>query len=305
MELVDDKLRLAGDRPRRPAWSLGRNGIHLALVLPGALCGLIFICLPLGFLLYQSILSHNPGEIGAAADSGLTAKNYGIVLSRTYLPYFWDTLRISAVSASAAVAVSALIAFRIARTASSFKRKALITFMLGLIFLSVLVRVYAISLTFGIGGPLASFLRLLGFNVNSRSYAEFMVVLGFLHFLIPVTTLILVSTFQQIPASLYEAACSLGAPRWKAHWDTTLRQAAAGLYSALIVAFSMAASSFVIPLILGQGKVQFLANLSYIRFGEIADYPGGAAFAIVLLAVSLVIVGVLGQAVKRIAGERR
>lgn len=293
-------------QPKRHAeQSAERDSVYRMLVLPGAIGAVAFICIPMLVLVHQSLLTHNPGEVGAAADAGLTTRNFALVVSGVYLPYFWDTFRISAMAALGAVAVSALLAYRMTHASSALTRKVLVALMLGLMFLSVLVRVYAISLTFGSTGPVGNTLRQLGVNINSRGYTELLVVLGFLHFLIPITTLMLLGTFQRIPRSLYEAACSLGAPRWKAHFDTTFRSAIDGLYSTLIVAFSLAVSSFVIPLILGQGKIQFLANLAYIRFGEMADYPSGSAFAIALLLASLFIVGVLGKLVGRFVGAAR
>lgn len=271
--------------------------VYSVLTLPAALPAVLFIALPLLLLGYQSFLTHDPGKVGASADLRYSLDGYKLILGRPYLPYILDTLRLSAVSAAFAVILGSLLGYRIARTASQIRRKTLLGFLLGLTFLSILVRVYALSITFGVAGPAGSLLRHMGINLASRGYAEFMIMLGFLHFLIPISALILVGTFSSIPTSFYEAACSLGAARWKAHLDTTVRMALSGLYSCYILAFGLAVSSFVIPLILGQGKIQFLANLAYIRFGEMADYPGGAAISIVLLTISLLIIAVLGKIV--------
>lgn len=272
----------------------GQRLLSATLLLPATVAAALFICGPLLVLAWQSLLVHVPGQVGAAAGSELTYRNYLLFTSPSYLYFLWGTLRISAWAALLAVLLSGLIAYRITRIQTGWVRKSLIGLMLGLTFLSVLVRVYAISLTFGAGGPAGAFLRGLGFALGSREYIEFVVILGFLHFLVPILTLILIGTFQGISESFYEAARSMGVASWRAHLDTTVRLAMPGLYSAFIVAFSLAASSFVIPLVLGQGKVMFLANLAYVRFGEMADYPGGAAVSIVLLAISLAIVGLLG-----------
>ncbi|WP_263147470.1 ABC transporter permease subunit [Pseudomonas sp. RIT-PI-AD] len=285
---------------RRPPPGDGQRLLPATLLLPATVAALLFICGPLLVLAWQSLLVHLPGQVGAAADSALTYRNYLLFASPSYLYFLWGTLRISAYAALLAVLLGGLIAYRITRIRAGWARKSLIGLMLGLTFLSVLVRVYAISLTFGVGGPAGAFLRSLGIALGSREYIECVVILGFLHFLLPIVTLILLGTFQGISASYHEAARSMGVPNWRAHLDTTVRLAVPGLYSAFIVAFSLAASSFVIPLVLGQGKVMFLANLAYVRFGEMADYPGGAAVSLVLLAISLAIVGLLG----RLLGKR-
>jgi putative spermidine/putrescine transport system permease protein len=49
-------------------------------------------------------------------------------------------------------------------------------------------------------------------------------------------------------------------------------------------------SAFVVPMILGKGKVLFVSNLIYSRFSEIANYPSGSSIAIVMLLLSLGII---------------
>jgi ABC-type spermidine/putrescine transport system permease subunit I len=293
------EIAVSANRPMRG----GQRLLPATLLLPATVAAALFIGGPLLVLAWQSLLEHVPGQVGAAADSELTYRKYLLFTSPSYLYFLWGTLRISAWAALLSVLLSGLIAYRITRVQAGWARKSLIGLMLGLTFLSVLVRVYAISLTFGVGGPAGAFLRSLGIVLGSREYIEFVVILGFLHFLLPIVTLILIGTFQGISGSYYEAARSMGVSNCRAHLDTTVRLAMPGLYSAFIVAFSLAASSFVIPLVLGQGKVMFLANLAYVRFGEMADYPGGAAVAIVLLVVSLVIVGLLGALLGRRLGR--
>lgn len=260
-----------------------------ALLLVAGLLGV-----PLLTLLHQSVLPYIGGRVGAEAGAALTAENYTDLLKPAYYGVLWDTLRLSFLSAGFAVLFGALLAFRIARTQLRWLRKLMLAVLILFLFLSMLVRIYAIVLTFGPTGPGNLLLRGVGLLPNSRVYAETMVVLGFLHYLIPVAALVLVGTFQNIGRSGVEAALSLGAPRWQAHLTATVPPAAPGLVSAFFVVFSLAVSSFVIPLILGRGKVQFLANLSYARFSEVANYPSGAAIAMVLLAICLCIVGLVG-----------
>jgi len=253
------------------------------------------IGLPLLNLLHESLLTYEAGSVGADADAALTFENYRELLHPAYFRILWDTIWISGLSAAVAVSFGFLIAYRIARTRSSRVRKTLLFLFISLIFLSVLVRTYAIVLTFGSGGTGQILIELVGIRTNTRAYAELMVILGFLHYLIPISALMLIGTIQNVNPSFYEAAVSLGASRWRAHFSTTVPLAVRGIVSTLLVAFSLAVSSFVIPLVLGRGKVQFLANLTYARFSEIANYPSGAAIAIALLVMSLVIVLVVSR----------
>ncbi len=52
-------------------------------------------------------------------------------------------------------------------------------------------------------------------------------------------------------------------------------------------------------MVLGRGKVQFLSNLVYDRYGELANFPSGSAIAMQLLLVTLVITYGVGWLVQR------
>ena len=79
----------------------------------------------------------------------------------------------------------------------------------------------------------------------------------------------------------------------------TLPLCAPGLLAAFLFAFTFSISAFVIPMILGKGRVQFISNLIYNRFSEIADYPSGAAISIVLFIVALATVYLMSRAANR------
>ena len=67
---------------------------------------------------------------------------------------------------------------------------------------------------------------------------------------------------------------------------------------AMVFVIQMTAA-FVIPMILGKGRVLFISNLIYTRFSEIADYPSGAAISIVLFVVALTIGYVLSRQINK------
>jgi ABC-type spermidine/putrescine transport system permease subunit I len=68
-----------------------------------------------------------------------------------------------------------------------------------------------------------------------------------------------------------------------------------GLVSAFMVSMTLGISAFVIPWILGRGRVLFISNLVYSRFSEVANYPSGAAISIVMMVASLVLIGLMSR----------
>ena len=63
-----------------------------------------------------------------------------------------------------------------------------------------------------------------------------------------------------------------------------------GILAAFPFGFTFSISAFVIPMILGKGRVLFISNLIYTRFSEIANYPSGAAISVVLFVLAMLIV---------------
>jgi putative spermidine/putrescine transport system permease protein len=262
----------------------------LSLLLPA---GAVFVCfffLPIAGLFIESFRFYTPGSIGTSANAPFTIANYAELLTPSFAEFFIETLRISLLASFAGVVFAFPLAFWITRRLPSHWRAIAVGFFATLMFLSVLVRTYALELTFGAAGPLRPILLYLGISPNGRGYIEMLVGAGLLHYIVPMATLTLLSTIQNVDPRLADAAQALGAPAWKAHLSITLPLCRLGLLAAFLFAFSFSISAFVIPMILGKGRVLFISNLVYNRFSEIADYPSGAAISMVLFLVALAII---------------
>lgn len=259
-------------------------------MVPGVGILLVFLVLPLANVVEESIRLFEPGRIGAAKDAPYTLFNYAELMDATYLYYFTETARIGFVSSIIGLILGFPIAYVIARRFTPFWRKVGVGFLIGIMFLSTLVRVYALQLTFGPTG-IAKFLSgLLGVSMNGRFYTELVVVLGLLHYLVPIAAITLLGTIQNVNPRLTEAGQALGAPRWMAHLTITVPLCVPGLLSAFLISFTLCLSAFVVPMILGKGKILFVSNLIYARFSEIANYPSGSAISIIMLVLSLLII---------------
>jgi ABC-type spermidine/putrescine transport system permease subunit I len=279
------------------AMSTGRGS--LVLLLPAGAVFLGFFFLPMAGLFIESFRLYVPGGIGSAADAPFTLANYAELLNPAFAGFFLETLRISLLSSLVGLFFAFPLAYWITRLLSPRWRAIAIGLFITLMFLSVLVRTYALELTFGAAGPLRPLLLSLGVSPNSRFYIETLVGAGLLHYIVPMATLTLLGTIQNVDPRLVDAAQALGAPGWKAHLGITLPLCMRGLLAAFLFAFTFSISAFVIPMILGKGRVLFVSNLIYNRFSEIADYPSGAAVSMVLFFVALAIVYVTSRQVVR------
>jgi ABC-type spermidine/putrescine transport system permease subunit I len=274
------------------------RGPHL-LYFPAAAIFMALFVLPMAGLFVESFRHFEPGSIGSAADAPLTLVNYSELLTPSFAGFFFQTLRISLLASFAGILLSLPLAYWITRKLTPNWRAIAVGFFVTLMFLSVLVRTYALELTFGAAGPMRSTLLALGISPNGRGYIEFLVGAGLLHYIIPMSTLTLLGTIQNVDPRLTDAAQALGAPAWKAHLGVTLPLSMRGILAAFLFAFTFSISAFVIPMILGKGRVLFISNLIYNRFSEIANYPSGAAISIVLFVLAMLIVYVLTHQVNK------
>lgn len=269
--------------------------LKFLLLLPAVAAFVLFLLAPILMVFSESIRTFEPGRIGSVEGAPLTFANYAELFRLVYVQYFAQTYLLAFCASLIAIVFAFPIAYCIARTDSPWARKASVSAIVGLMFLSALVRVYALELTFGSVGVLAPIMSLLGINTNGRPYINFVIVAGLLHYAIPMSILILIGAIQNLNPRLTEAAQSLGASALTAHRTVTIPLCIRGIVSAFLVSMTLGVSAFVIPWILGRGRVQFISNLIYSRFSEIANYPSGAAISIVMMALSLLLILIMSR----------
>ena len=185
--------------------------LHRLLLAPALLIVLAFLVAPIGLMAIESFRPFVPGRAGSGA--GWTLTNYTELFNAAYAFYFWDTFRIGFIVSTLAVALGAPVAWHAARTRRHGLRLFIFGLLISLLFLSLIAKLYAIQMTWGATGPLTFFGGLIGVPVSSPRYAEVQVLIGLLHFVLPVAALMLIGTFQNINPQLEQAASSLGAPR--------------------------------------------------------------------------------------------
>jgi putative spermidine/putrescine transport system permease protein len=275
--------------------------LYWALLAPSLLIIVGLVVAPIGLMGIESFHPYVPGR--ATSGTGWTLRNYTELIEPAYAFYFWDTFRMAFLVSAAAVVLGAPLAWQAARTKRNAVRVFIFGLLVGLLFMSLVARLYAIQMTWGSNGPLAILGWLIGINARSPGYAAVEVFIGLLHFVLPIAALMLIGTFQNINPRLEEAAASLGAQRWKVALSVTLPLAVPGLLSAFMIGFAMCISNFIVPLILGRGVVLFASNLMYVRFTDVANFPSGAAIGIIMFVLAALIVFAMTLIVGRLATQ--
>jgi putative spermidine/putrescine transport system permease protein len=271
------------------------NGLALPLVPAVAIFAIGFAG-PLANLAVESFRQFTPGRVGSVAGAPLTAQNYLELANPAFVDVLLTTFWIGLSAAILGQLVAFPLAYCIVRRLSARARTIMLGFLITLVLSSVLIKTYAIELTFGSVGITRPLLAALGISANSRGYINAVVIMGLVHSIIPVATLTLVGAVQSLDPRLLDASQSLGAPLWRSHMTITLPLMLPALVSSTLISLTFAISAFVIPMVLGRGRVLFMSNVIYTRFSDIANYPSGAAISIVMLAAAFAVIAVLSLA---------
>jgi spermidine/putrescine transport system permease protein len=95
-------------------------------------------------------------------------------------------------------------------------------------------------------------------------------------------------TLERMDRSLVEASKDLGAGRWATFRQITFPIALPGVITGSILVFIPMIGEYVIPNILGYGRVFTVGSALVLRFLEARDWPAGSAQAVILVAIMLV-----------------
>jgi ABC-type spermidine/putrescine transport system permease subunit I len=253
---------------------------YLPLV-PGLLFLVVFLILPLLATLWLSL---SPNVLVTFEGPGLD--NFKYLLGKAYyLDVVWRTLRFATV----ATVIALLLGYPAAYLLRDVSERVGSTMIIALTFpilAGPLVVVLGWMILLSDGGPLIRPLVQLGLVGPLRLLgSQTAVVVGLVHFVLPFVILTLFSSLKQIPGDALEAARSLGAGRLRVLRHVVWPLSLPGVISATLIAFSLAASSYVSPHYLGGATQLTLTTLvaQFILSTFNTEMAGAAAIMLVTL----------------------
>jgi putative spermidine/putrescine transport system permease protein len=245
---------------------------------PAVLLLIVFFVLPIGHMFLRSVL-----------DPDLTVEHYRMLIdSPTYLRVGWRTIYISFLSVIGCILVGTPVAY--ALTSEAAGRLTRIVFMVLIIsFLtSSLVRAFAWMIVLGAQGPVIYFARLIALPATSMLGTSQAVLIGMVHFLLPIYILTLYAGMRNINKELVLAAEGMGASHGLALWSVYLPLAMPAISRAATLVFVTAVGFFITPALLGGPRETMLAYLISQRVDLFGDFGSAAAIGFALLIGTLV-----------------
>jgi putative spermidine/putrescine transport system permease protein len=211
-----------------------------------------------------------------------------------YVEMFGRTFRIALLTTLITAVLGAPEAYILNRMRAPWKSIFLLL-ILGPLLISVVARTLGWALLFGGNNGLVNKL-LMSFGLIGSPlrfmFTETGMVVALTHVMMPFMVLSVWAALQRLDPQIENAALSLGAGPLTIIRRIVVPQIMPGVLSGAIIVFSLSASAFATPAIIGGRRLKVAATLAYDEFLNTLNWPLGAAVAILLLiALALIVVG--------------
>jgi len=275
-----------------------RKWINRLLLLPATAWFSVMLVLPLVVVVVFSF-----GERGPAGGyvPAFTFDQYLNLPAR--LTAFKNTLVLAPLGTLASLAVAYPLAYYLAVRASPRLRTALLVMVIVPFWTSILIRTYAWIFILG-GRGLPQLLDWIGFEDVRLMNTPFAVLVGIVYGYLPLMVFPIYVSLEKLDKRLLEASADLGAAPWRTFLQVTLPLSVPGIATGCMLIFILLMGEFLIPALLGGGKVFFVGNALVDLFLQSRNWAYGSAVAASLVAVMLITVTLYMRLMMRGMGQR-
>ena len=217
-----------------------------------------------------------------------------------WMPLF-RTLIFAAVFTLCTLLITYPVAYFLARHVSQKNQMLMLLILLIPFWVGEIVRTYAIMILLGNTGALNLALKWMGFidRPIPFMYTSFSMGLGIVYLTALYMLLPLYSALEKIPKSYNEAAADLGAGAWTRFRRVTLPLTIEGISSGCTLVFLISTGFYATPVLLGGPSTTVFAETIAGFFHVAGDqWPTGAAFAVIMFMVALLITGIFQRLMK-------
>ncbi|WCN00440.1 ABC transporter permease [Acidovorax sp. GBBC 1281] len=232
---------------------------------------------------------------------GYSGGNYLEVISDSYFhTVFLRTFILSISVTVICVLIGTPQAIILSRMGNPWRSLFLVA-ILGPFLISVVVRTLGWAILLGSNGPISLALQGLGLAQEPVSllYSMSGMVIALVHVLVPFVVISVWVSLQRCDPDVERAGASLGASEFTILRRLLLPQIMPGVISGSVVVFSLAATAFATPAIIGGRRLKVAATAVYDEFLSTLNWPLGAAIAMTLLFANLAILAAYRRMTER------
>ena len=276
----------------------GAGRLTTALLLaPAAFWFLMLLILPLAVVIVYSF-----GERAATGgyQAAFTFENYLNLPAR--LKAFRNTLTLAPMGTLICLIIGYPLAYYLAVKTTAKSRLFLIILVIVPFWTSFLIRTYAWMFILG-GRGIPALLDWIGIEDVRLINTPLAVLIGIVYGYLPLMVFPIFVSLEKLDKRLLEASEDLGAAPFATFRQVTLPLSAPGVITGCMLVFILLMGEYLIPQLLGGGKVFFIGNALVDLFLQSLNWPFGSACAVALVVIMLVTVSLYLKAARR-GGER-
>ncbi|MEQ9038967.1 MAG: ABC transporter permease [Silicimonas sp.] len=268
------------------------------LVAPAGVWLLVMLVLPLSFVFVFSF-----GERGPAGGyvPAFTLEQYANLPARWTA--FKNTMILAPLGTLAALLIAYPLAYKLAVRTDPKWKTILLVLVIVPFWTSILIRSYAWIFILG-GQGIPALLDAIGIADVRLIYTPFAVTVGIVYGYLPLMVFPIYVALDRLDKRLLEASSDLGARPFATFWQVTLPLSIPGVATGCMLVFILLMGEFLIPALLGGGKVFFVGNALVDLFLQSRNWAFGSAVAFTLIVIMLVTVTVYMRLIARLHAGR-
>ncbi|MGY4327183.1 ABC-type spermidine/putrescine transport system permease subunit II [Bradyrhizobium sp. LB7.2] len=248
-----------------------------ALTAPALMLFVGVLLIPLAMTVMLSF--HDWGQYKGIEPVFILKNWHEIVTDPYYAEMFWRTFRIAILTTLLTAVLGAPEAYILNRMSGRWKSVFLLV-ILGPLLISVVARTLGWALLFGGNNGLVNKLLMSAGLIRAPipfMFTETGMVVALAHVMMPFMVLSVWAALQRLDPQIENAALSLGAGPVTIIRRIIMPQIMPGVLSGAIIVFSLSASAFATPAIIGGRRLKVAATLAYDEFLNTLNWPLGAA----------------------------
>ncbi|MGB5870661.1 MAG: ABC transporter permease [Albidovulum sp.] len=216
---------------------------------------------------------------------------------------FKNTLTLAPIGTLAALFIAYPLAYFLAVRADPKWKTILLVLVIVPFWTSILIRSYAWIFLLG-GRGLPALLEWVGIEGIRLINTPFAVLVGIIYGYLPLMVFPIYVSLDRLDKRLLEASSDLGSPPWRTFLQVTLPLSIPGIATGCMLVFILLMGEFLIPAMLGGGKVFFVGNALVDLFLQSRNWAYGSAVAVALVVVMLITVTLYMRLLSRLGASR-
>ncbi|KAE9627702.1 ABC transporter permease [Parasedimentitalea maritima] len=216
---------------------------------------------------------------------------------------FKNTMTLAPIGTLSALLIAYPLAYFLAVKSGPKWKTILLVLVIVPFWTSILIRSYAWIFLLG-GRGIPALLEMVGIEGVRLINTPFAVLVGIIYGYLPLMVFPIYVSLDKLDERLLEASSDLGAKPWRTFLQITLPLSIPGIATGCMLVFILLMGEYLIPALLGGGKVFFVGNALVDLFLQSRNWAYGSAVAVTLVVVMLITVTVYMRLINRLGASR-